>query len=38
VLMEILCKANGTEGQFLAQKDVDWMYSVAETVIYPTKS
>jgi ribulose-5-phosphate 4-epimerase/fuculose-1-phosphate aldolase len=38
VLMEILCKANGTEGQFLGQKEVEWMYSVAESVIYPTKS
>jgi ribulose-5-phosphate 4-epimerase/fuculose-1-phosphate aldolase len=38
VLMEILCKMNGTEAQFMTQKDVDWMYSVAESVIYPTQS
>ncbi|MGE3150499.1 MAG: class II aldolase/adducin family protein [Pseudorhodoplanes sp.] len=38
IQMETLCKLFGTKGEYISQKDVDWMYSQAEEVIYPTES
>ena len=37
VLIEQLCALKGTKGEYLSQKDIDWMYNYAEDVIYPTK-
>ena len=37
VQIETLCALKGTQGEYLSQKDVEWMYRYAEEVIYPTK-
>lgn len=37
VLIEQLCALKGTTGEYLTQKEIDWMYRYAEDVIYPTK-
>src|SRR4051812_8344891 len=38
IQIETLCALKGTTGEYLSQKDVDWMFSEAEKVIYPTKN
>ncbi len=38
ILTEEMCARLGTEGTYLSQQDVDWMYAYAEKVIYPTES
>jgi ribulose-5-phosphate 4-epimerase/fuculose-1-phosphate aldolase len=38
VLIETLAALKGTQGEYLSQKDTDWMFSEAEHVIYPTRS
>ena len=38
VMIEMLAALKGTKGEYLTQKDVEWMYGYAESVIYPTKS
>jgi ribulose-5-phosphate 4-epimerase/fuculose-1-phosphate aldolase len=37
IQIETLCTLKGTKGEYLSQKDVEWMYRYAEEVIYPTK-
>jgi ribulose-5-phosphate 4-epimerase/fuculose-1-phosphate aldolase len=37
VLIEQLCALKRTKGEYLSQNEIDWMYSYAEDVIYPTK-
>jgi len=38
IQIETLCALKGTQGVYISQKDVDWMYAEAEKVIYPTKN
>ena len=38
ILTEEMCARLGTQPIYLTQKEVDWMYSQAEDVIYPTSS
>lgn len=37
VMIETLAAAKGTKGEYLTQKEIEWMYGYAEDVIYPTK-
>jgi ribulose-5-phosphate 4-epimerase/fuculose-1-phosphate aldolase len=37
VMIENMCKLEGTKGEYLSQKDVEWMHRYAESVIYPDK-
>jgi ribulose-5-phosphate 4-epimerase/fuculose-1-phosphate aldolase len=38
IQIEMLCALKGTQGEYLSQKDVEWMFREAEKVIYPTKN
>ncbi len=37
LLIEQICALKKTKGEYLSQKDIDWMYGYAEDVIYPNK-
>jgi ribulose-5-phosphate 4-epimerase/fuculose-1-phosphate aldolase len=37
VMIETLTALKGTQGEYLTQKEVEWMHNYAEGVIYPTK-